>query len=335
MVERVRTRVVAVDAESPQEEVIREAARVIESGGLVAMPTETVYGLGGDGLSAEAVARIFEAKGRPATNPLILHVASQQQARELSRSWPEVAKRLCEAFWPGPLTLVVRRAPQVPDAVTAGLDTVAIRMPAHPVARALIEAARRPIAAPSANRYTQVSPTTAEHVRAGLDGRVDLILDAGPTQVGLESTLVSLVEDPPRILRPGMIGRAELGQVVELASGDGKEGRVVDEDVPRMSPGLSKRHYSPGARVRVVDEATFAQLIASPRAQGRAFIGIGDEVSVEGVVFLPDEAEGYARRLYAALHLVDACDVDEIVVEKPPESDEWEAVHDRLRRAMG
>lgn len=329
----VETRVLSVDADTPNEQAIEEAANTIQRGGLVAMPTETVYGLAADALSKEAVARIFEAKERPATNPLIVHVSSLDQARELAGEWPEDARRLCEAFWPGPLTLVVPRAAHIPDAVTAGLETVALRMPAHPVARALIEAAGRPVAAPSANRYTEVSPTTAEHVLAGMEGRVDLILDAGPTTVGLESTLVSLVDEPPKILRPGMIGREEIEAIVDLASPDAAGERVVDEDVARSSPGLSKRHYSPSAAVRVVDGASFSRLMAEDSEARRAFIGVGDGRSGDQVDYLPGEPEGYARGMYAALHRADDADADEIIVERPPEGHAWEAIRDRLGRA--
>src|SRR5438270_2167933 len=181
------TEVLPVSAEAPAADVIARAARVLRAGGLVAFPTETVYGLGANALDAVAVARIFAAKGRPANNPLIVHVAAIDAARDLTAAWPESAARLAERFWPGPLTLVLPRAGRVPDIVTASGPTVAVRVPAHPVALALLRAAALPIAAPSANRSTSLSPTTAEHVRRGLDGRIDLLLDAGPTAGGLES----------------------------------------------------------------------------------------------------------------------------------------------------
>src|SRR4051812_20749755 len=189
-------RVIQVDADAPGA-AVREAAAVLRDGGLVAFPTETVYGLGARALDPASVARIYEAKGRPSYNPLIVHVATVDAARALSSAWPEAADRLAERFWPGPLTLVVPRAPVIPDAVSAGLDTVGVRIPGHPVAHALLEAAGIPVAAPSANRSMGVSPTTAEHVRRSLGGRVDLILDGGPCPVGIESTVLSLAGEVP------------------------------------------------------------------------------------------------------------------------------------------
>ena len=331
------TKTIAIDADKPDVDKIEEAAEILRADGLVAFPTETVYGLGARALSATAVAGIFEAKGRPATNPLIVHIAHIEEARDLAAKWPESAEELARTFWPGPLTLVVRRASHVPDAVCAGLDTVAIRMPAHPVARALIEAVGEPLAAPSANRYTQVSPTTAEHVQSGLDGRVDLIIDGGPTSVGLESTLVSLVEDPPAILRPGMIDGNALADVVELADAAPGESLVVDDAESRPSPGLSAKHYAPGVPLKVVDTAEFRRRLARSGA-GRAFVGIaGDEMTDGGrggdVIYLPASPADYARRIYAILHRFDRPGVDEIIVEMPPAGEEWEAIRDRLSRA--
>ncbi|MFW5967190.1 MAG: L-threonylcarbamoyladenylate synthase, partial [Persicimonas sp.] len=205
--------VIEVDAERPDAEALAPAARALAAGKLVAFPTETVYGLGANALDEEAVAAIFEAKRRPATNPLIVHAANLAQVRRLVDDWPERAQRLADAFWPGPLTLVLEKSAEVPDRVTAGLATVAVRIPQPPVARLLIELAGVPVAAPSANRYTEVSPTRADHVLESLGDRVDFIVDAGPTSVGVESTIVSLTSDPPRVLRPGMIGAAVLNDI--------------------------------------------------------------------------------------------------------------------------
>lgn len=312
------------------------ARRALCADRLVAFPTETVYGLGARALSEEAVRRIFEAKQRPATNPLILHVASIEQARSLAGSWPDEADALARAFWPGPLTLVVKRSDKVPDQVCAGLDTVAFRIPDHPIARALIEATGEPLAAPSANRHTTVSPTTADHVLATLEGRVDVVVDGGPTAVGIESTLISAVESPPVILRPGAIDRRTLGAVVHIAGRPARP-EVVDEEKARPSPGLSKRHYSPGVCLRTVDPTTFRRLVAGDD-QRRAFIGLGADSHTrsapgERMLRLPDDPRRYARRLYAALHRLDALDIDEIVVQRPPKGDLWEAIHDRLMRA--
>src|SRR5919202_2722131 len=213
-----------VDPEHPEPEPIARAAAVLKQGGLVAFPTETVYGLGANALDAAAVARIFAAKGRPAYNPLITHVADVAGARRLARHWPESAERLAAAFWPGPLTVVVPKRPEVPDAVTAGLDSVAVRVPAHPVALALLREAALPVAAPSANRSTQLSPTTARHVEQALGDRVDLILDGGPTRVGIESTVVDLTGDVPVLLRPGLLAARDLEPVVGALGAPGARG---------------------------------------------------------------------------------------------------------------
>lgn len=324
------TSVRRVDPKTPDDEAIDVASDVIGRGGLVAFPTETVYGLGADALNSEAVKRIFDAKGRPATNPLIVHVASIDRARGLAADWPDAAQRLARAFWPGPLTMVVRRSPQVPDEVCAGLDTVALRMPAHPVARALIETSGCPLAAPSANRYTELSPTTAEHVRRGLGRRVDLILDGGPTSVGLESTLVSVVQTPITLLRPGMIDRRQLSAVVPT---EAFEPRVVEEKATRQSPGLSERHYSPDTSLRAVEATEFASLVDGPEKTQRVVVGIGDGDGSQTDHQLPAEPDAYARQLYALLHELDRRSVDEIVVEMPPSTPQWEAIRDRLRRA--
>src|SRR5256714_6423360 len=224
-------------------EAIASAASVLRGGGLVAFPTETVYGLGANALDVNAVARIFAAKGRPAYNPLIVHIPDVVSARELVRDWSTQAERLAAKFWPGPLTLVMRKREIVPDVVTAGVDSVALRVPSHPVALALLCAVRLPLAAPSANRSTELSPTTAQHVARSLGGRIDLILDGGPTDVGIESTVVDLRGDRPVILRPGLIGARELEPLVrELGTPNETHG-----DAPRPSPGMLDRHYAPRA----------------------------------------------------------------------------------------
>ncbi len=199
----MHTELLAVDPFSPEPERIARAAEVLRRGGLVAFPTETVYGLGANALDPNAVAGIFHAKGRPANNPVIVHVAEARDVLRVVADWPEIAERLAQRFWPGPLTLVLPKRAGVPDVVTAGGPTVAVRVPAHPVALALLRAVGVPIAAPSANRSTQLSPTRAEHVQRGLDGLIDLILDGGPTTGGLESTVLDVTTTPPRLLRPG------------------------------------------------------------------------------------------------------------------------------------
>lgn len=275
-------------------------------GRLVAFPTETVYGLGANALDAAAVRRIFEAKGRPPSNPLIVHVATIDAARELASEWPDRAQRLAERFWPGPLTVVVPKKPIVPDIVTAGLSSVALRIPAHPMARALLEAAGIPIAAPSANRFTEVSPTRAEHVYWGLDKKlIEFVLDGGPCAVGIESTVISFVEATPRILRFGMITRPQIEEVIgPVESGGGAE-----------SPGQHPRHYSPRTRVVIDGEP----------AKGR---GVHLDFTC-----MPRDAVQYAQQLYSLLHELDREGYDWISVEMPPDTEEWAAIRDRLTRA--
>ena len=288
-------------------DVIARAAELLRAGGLVAFPTETVYGLGANALDEAAVRRIFEAKGRPSTSPLIVHVDSIEMARSLASEWPDAAENLARAFWPGPLTLVVPKLPCIPDAVTAGLNSVALRMPAHDVALALIRAAGLPLAAPSANRFTELSPTAAEHVRRGLGNRVSIILDGGPCRVGIESTVVSLAGERPVLLRPGMISAAEIEAVI---------GPLGETSAPtaagHRSPGQHPKHYCPRTPV----------LIA-----GRDPAPPGARVVRVSVAALP------AAQLYATLHHLDDEGYDAIVVELPPETPEWAAVRDRLLRA--
>ena len=240
-----RIETAATSGDIASSDALRHAADVLRRGGLVAFPTETVYGLGANALNPAAVARIFAAKGRPANNPLIVHVARIEQARELAADWPDAAERLAARFWPGPLTLVVSRATIVPDIVTAGAATVALRLPAHPVARALLEAANLPIAAPSANRSNQISPTTADHVLHGLGSAVDVVLDGGPAAGGLESTVLDLSTDPPRLLRPGFVRPSQIEQVIGRI--DCPEISIHDPTTALPSPGTQPRHYAPRA----------------------------------------------------------------------------------------
>lgn len=298
--------------------LIARAADLIRAGRLVAFPTETVYGLGANALDSAAVRRIFEAKGRPSTSPLIVHVDSEEMARSLVTAWPETAAKLAARHWPGPLTLVLPKAPQVPDEVTAGLPTVGIRMPAHPVALALITAAGVPIAAPSANRFTELSPTTADHVRASLGGGVDLILDGGSTPVGIESTVVSLAADPPILFRPGMVTREEIESLIGPVS-------LPNEPLASAhpSPGLHPRHYSPRTPLVLVSGGL------------RPATGRGILVShLPGAdVLMPSLAKQYAAVLYSTLHNLDQAGLDWIAIETPPLGEEWAGIRDRLRRA--
>jgi L-threonylcarbamoyladenylate synthase len=327
------TEVLPVNAEAPQPEAIARAVDVLRRGGLVAFPTETVYGLGAVALDPAAVARIFEAKGRPATNPLIVHVSRAEEARALTSDWPQTAARLAARFWPGPLTLVLPRSPCVPDLVTANGPTVALRVPAHPVALALLRAAELPVAAPSANRSTSLSPTRAEHVLRGLDGRIELILDGGPTAGGLESTVLDMTTDPPRLLRPGLVAPAEIESQIGPILRPGE----VAAGQPLRSPGMLRRHYAPGTPLECVMEDGGARVEELLRGGLRVgWVRFGAEAKMRpGLVeiTLPREPSAYAAGLYAALHSLDEAGVDRLVVTLPPQSEEWLAVHDRLRRA--
>jgi len=321
----------------PEPDIIAQAAEILCCGGLVAFPTETVYGLGANAMDAKAVESLFAAKGRPPTNPIIVHVASADSARQLVLDWPPVANRLAERFWPGPLTFVLPKRPIVPHVVTAGGPTVGLRVPAHPIAHALLQAAQIPVAAPSANHSAQISPTTANHVRRSLDGRIDLILDGGPTSGGLESTVVDLTVDPPRVLRPGLVTIEQLEEVVgNVAWSEAARDQVPGQ--PARSPGLLKRHYAPRAALRCIDRygnVPAQELLAHHRV-GWLRLRPANVTNVpKGAVIIdmPSEPDAYAAKLYAALHELDDSGVDEILVDLPPEGDAWLAVHDRLRRA--
>lgn len=301
------------------------AVELLQAGELVAFPTETVYGLGANALDEKAVARIFLAKGRPAHNPLIVHVEDAAAARRLVLDWPVAAEQLSAAFWPGPLTLVLPKQPQIPDLVTAGLATVAVRVPRHPMAQALLHASRLPIAAPSANRSEAVSPTSAAHVRAGLGDRVALILDGGATDVGIESTVIDLSGAAPRLLRPGMITAAGIEQVLARPLAPPE---MIEGEAARSSPGQLERHYAPRAPVMLYDRTPLAAL---PGA-GAIVLTPGSS-GVAHEIELPPDAAGYARGLYAALHTLDAAGATQILIEAPPPSAVWDAIRDRLRRA--
>ena len=286
---------------------IEYAAGLIRAGRLVAFPTETVYGLGANALDPAAVARIFAAKGRPQTSPLIVHVDSIEMARSLASEWSNAADMLARRYWPGPLTLVVPKRPGVPDIVTAGLPTVGLRMPAHPLALELIRAAGVPIAAPSANRFTELSPTAAAHIPESL---ADYTLDGGPARVGIESTVLSLV-DAPTLLRPGVIPITELEALIGpiAAAGDPAEGA-------HASPGMHAHHYRP---------ATPLYLDTTPREGNGVILRIGRE--------MPADPQAYAAVLYETLHRLDAQGLDWIALEPPPDTPEWAGILDRLRRA--
>jgi L-threonylcarbamoyladenylate synthase len=296
----------AVDHELPDPGAIVQAAQAIRDGDVVAFPTETVYGLGADALNPQAVERVFQAKGRPADNPLIVHVASVDEVESLTLSVPAAARILAAHFWPGPLTMVFRRSSIVPDITTAGLETVAVRVPAHPVARALLEASGKPIAAPSANRSGRPSPTCASHVLDDLGGWVRFILNAGPCSVGVESTVIDVTEEPPVLLRPGGVPIEELEAVVgEIRSLQGKSA------ASSRSPGTRHRHYAPQATVLVAPGGCAEALAVQLLQEGKT-VGLMTQLPVETkhpdlrVLMLPQGLAQYAARLFSALRDLDA-----------------------------
>jgi L-threonylcarbamoyladenylate synthase len=288
---------------------IKEAVERIRAGELVAFPTETVYGLGANALDAAAVAKIYELKGRPETSPLIVHAASIEMARALVTEWPPEAEQLAQKYWPGPLTLVLPKAASIPDIVTAGLWTVGVRVPVHPIALALIHHAGVPVAAPSANRFAGLSPTTAEHVREAFGAAVP-VLDGGPCQVGIESTVVSLVGGKITLLRPGMIALPDIEQ-------------AATPSAAHPSPGMHARHYSPRTPLIVS---------CNPDSRG-AYLWITRSAASARSIQMPNDPAAYAAQLYSALHELDSEDWPSITVEPPPGTMEWAAILDRLRRA--
>lgn len=347
------TRVVAIDTERPDPAVVAEAAAVIVRGGLVAFPTETVYGLGVNALDGAAVARLFAAKGRPATDPLIVHLADLDQLRHVAREIPPVARTLGLAFWPGPLTLILQKQAAIPDSVTAGRATVAVRVPAHAVARALIAASGVPIAAPSANRFSRPSPTRAAHVVVDLDGRIDLVLDGGPTPIGVESTIVDVTRTPPVLLRPGGVPIEALRKRIPDLVVEQVRGR--DEEA-QAAPGQLLRHYAPQARLTLyigAADLVVARLIAETRALASRGLRVGVLAPAEDVLALAPALaaqaatgrvtlQAYGRRaapaeaaqaLFDALRTLDSAGPEVILAADVGPDDLGAAVRDRLTRA--
>jgi L-threonylcarbamoyladenylate synthase len=283
---------------------VEYAAALIRAGRLVAFPTETVYGLGANALDPDAVARIFAAKGRPRTSPLIVHVDSIEMARTLASEWPDSAEQLARRYWPGPLTLVLHKTSIVPDIVTAGLPTVGLRVPAHPLALELIRAAGVPIAAPSANRFTELSPTATKHVPEAL---ADYVLEGGPATVGIESTVLSLADRSPLLLRPGVIPATDIEAIVGPV-------RVAVHEGPgaHASPGMHERHYRPRTPL----------YLGTPPSEGRGVL-----------LEMPSNPAEFAAVLYDRLHQADAEGYDWIAIVMPPDTPEWAGVRDRLQRA--
>ena len=347
------TRVIRIDPDRPDRSLVGEAAEILRTGGLVAFPTETVYGLGAHALNEAAVAKIFAAKGRPSTDPVIVHLAGANQLEIVASAVPAVAHELASAFWPGALTLIVNKAASVPALVTAGLSTVGVRVPSHPVAHLVIQEAGVPVAAPSANRFSRPSPTTAQHVLDDLDGRVDAIVDAGPATIGVESTIVDLTVSPPIVRRPGGISLQAIRKVVpRIVSVTALE----SGDRAQYAPGQLSRHYAPRARLTLyvgsVDAVTdrVARDVRNAVAAGTrvgvlapqedlsalaprlAAIGPTGRVVTMRCGSRADRA-GAARELFAALRALDAAQVDVIVAAAPGGGDLDDAIIDRLSRA--
>ena len=322
----------------PSNEDIRRAAVIIESGGLVAFPTETVYGLGADAGNPAAVAKIYAAKERPANHPLIVHLAPETDIGDWAREVPEAAKKLMAAFWPGPLTLILKKAAHVPEAATGGQDTVGLRCPSHPVAQALLRAfkqGRGGIAAPSANKFGHVSPTTAQHVEDEFrdDLAIGMILDGGQSEVGIESTILDLSRwetHGPVLLRPGLVSAVAIAAVIGVTP------QAPDGAAPRAS-GTLEAHYAPRTPVALVPSteflATAAQLASAGKRIAMMRHSTGSLPEAMALFALPDTPEGYAHDLYAALRSLDGAGADVILIEQPPSDQEWQGVNDRLRRA--
>lgn len=317
---------------------VARAAELLCAGQVVALPTETVYGLAANALDERAVARIYEAKGRPAHNPIIVHVASAEMAQRCVFKWLPAADKLARCFWPGPLTLVLSRARAIPDIVTASGPTVGVRWPSHPFIQAVIQKCGFPLAAPSANLSNRISPTNAAHVHAQLGNKVPLIVDGGQSQVGIESTVLDLTTEPATILRPGMIHAESLSAVIGKVAGEQGE---VSRTTPLRSPGQLKRHYSPRAKLLVLrwqdDQELYSQLLPVASIFHRCHVVAHTRIPATEdfgrVSVIPHDAEAFARALYAELHRCDEAGAELIVVEAPPATPEWSAITDRLTRA--
>lgn len=340
----IQTRLLPIDPTSPDPETIAEAAAALRRGCLVAFPTETVYGLGANALDYEAIGRIYRAKQRPANDPIIAHIALLDQLAMLTDDAPQEAYRLAEAFWPGPLTMVLRRAAHVPDNIAAGMPTIAVRMPANAVAQALIEAADVPVAAPSANTFTRPSATTAQHVLHDLGGRVDLVLDSGPTTIGLESTVIDLTQDRPVVLRPGGVIMDDLRHVLPGAS---LAPHYNKQDDAASSPGQMLKHYAPQATMTLYTGPLYSVLLAMRQAaddlarEGRS---VGYLAAVEDVPHLEgsgivkalgkrDDLKAISHNLFAAMRELDDAGVDVILARDFGRSGLGAALWDRLLRA--
>ena len=304
---------------------IRRAAEILRAGGLVAFPTETVYGLGADAANEKAMARLYAVKRRPSDHPVIVHFHSPTHAFAWAREVPDAAKELAELYWPGPLTLILKRSARAKDFVTGGQDNVGVRVPSHPVARDLLKEFRGAIAAPSANRFGLVSPTTAAHVREDLGKDVDLVLEGGASEVGIESTILDLSGNTPVLLRPGHISRGELESIIGAI-------QEASTSSPRH-PGAMERHYAPRTPAQMVPAHGLDKEISRMKERVAVLAFSRPDERVDYWLRMPREPQAYAQRLYAALRELDSAGCERILVEAPPDSPDWSAVRDRLKRA--
>ena len=324
-----------------KKEDIDKAAAILRGGGLVGMPTETVYGLAANALSVEAVRKIFIAKGRPQDNPLIVHISDIGQIHMLVKNFPDKAKRLAEKYWPGPLTMVLPKSEAVPDEVSAGMPTVAVRFPSHPVARALISAAGLPIAAPSANISGLPSTTTAEHVMRDMGGKIDAVLDGGPCRVGVESTIVTLASEPARLLRPGGITLDGLRDVLGEVTVDNAVMKPLPKGAHPLSPGMKYKHYSPKADVIIINasERDYIAFVNSKASPGVAALCYDEDVkklTVPAVCYGSEEDyEMQAQELFGALRRLDEINAKTVYARCPKPDGVGLAVYNRLMRAAG
>ncbi len=345
----MRTRLVRIPDRAPVDPAaLREAAEILKAGGLVAFPTETVYGLGGNALDADAARKIYAAKGRPGDNPLIVHISSMEELPPLVKSVPETAQRLAERYWPGPLTMILEKSGLIPYATSGGLDTVAIRMPSDPIANAMIAAAGIPVAAPSANASGRPSPTTAKHVEEDLGGKIELILDGGTVPVGVESTIVDLTGEIPMLLRPGAVTVGMLEEVLGKIELDPALTKPLSPDIHPKAPGMKYRHYAPRAEMYLVDGeasrvvAEINRLTARAMAEGKkvGILATAENLEkycaadVKCIGSRADESR-VAHNLFALLREFDADQVDVIYAEAFPESDMGLAIMNRMNKAAG
>jgi L-threonylcarbamoyladenylate synthase len=332
-----RTEILQTHTSELFKKAVRRAAELLRAGEVVALPTETVYGLAANALDEKAVAKIFQVKGRPSHNPIIVHAAGIEMAKRCAKDFPAVAEKLSKSFWPGPLTIVLPRAEEIPEIVTAGGETVGIRWPRHPFIQAVIRECNFPLAAPSANLSESISPTNAGHVQKNLGGKIPLIVDGGQSQVGIESTVLDLTVSPLRVLRPGMIHAESLAAVCGEIQISNSESQTSD----LRSPGLLKKHYSPKAKLVVLswrDEVDLKSQIANRKSQIQschviAHTKIPSGKNFANVSVIPHDAEAFARALYAELNRCDEAGAEIIIVEAPPDLPEWSGIADRLRRA--